>query len=64
MRQTQTTHGIEISVTPVFQKGYSNPQVDKYVFAYYVTIKNTGQETVQLLHRHCLFMIRVARLGR
>lgn len=52
MKQTQITQGIEISIKPVYQEQYSNPQKEKYVFAYYVTIRNTGEETIQLLGRH------------
>ena len=52
MKSTQTTHGIEISIHPVYQEQHSNPGGDQYVFAYFVTIKNRGDETVQLLRRH------------
>lgn len=52
MKQTQITQGIEVSINPVYQQQYSNPKIDKYVFAYFVTIRNMGQEVVQLLRRH------------
>ncbi len=52
MRQTQITQGIEISIQPDYQEQYSNPIREKYVYAYHVTIKNTGQAAVQLLRRH------------
>ena len=52
MRQTQITQGIEISIRPDYQEQYSNPIQEKYIYAYYVTIRNTGQATVQLLRRH------------
>ncbi|MEM6319812.1 MAG: Co2+/Mg2+ efflux protein ApaG [Bacteroidota bacterium] len=52
MKQIRVTQGIEVSVHPVYQPQYSNPQKDKYVFAYFVTIKNKAQVTVQLLRRH------------
>ena len=52
MKQTQVTQGIEISIQPDYQEEHSNPQHEKYVFAYHVTIRNTGQNTVQLLRRH------------
>ena len=52
MRQTQITQGIEITIQPDYQEDYSNPIRDKYVYAYFVKIKNTGQATVQLLRRH------------
>jgi len=52
VRQTQITQGIEISIQPTYQEQYSNPPREKYVYAYHVTIRNKGQETVQLLRRH------------
>ena len=52
MRQTQITQGIEISIQPDYQEQYSNPIQEKYVYAYHVTIRNTGRSTVQLLRRH------------
>lgn len=52
MRQTQITQGIEISIQPDYQEQYSNPLQEKYIYAYHVTIRNTGQATVQLLRRH------------
>jgi len=52
VRQTQITQGIEISIQPDYQEQYSNPIREKYVYAYHVTIKNTGQAAVQLLRRH------------
>lgn len=52
MRQTLITQGIEISIQPDYQKQYSNPLQEKYVYAYHVTIRNTGRVTVQLLRRH------------
>ena len=52
MKPTQTTQGIEISIDPIYQQQYSNPLQEKYVFAYFVTIRNMGQEAVQLLRRH------------
>ncbi len=52
MKAIQITNGIEIAIIPVYQESYSNPQLNKYIFAYYVTIKNNGQHTVQLLRRH------------
>lgn len=52
MKQTQITQGIEISIQPDYQEEHSNPQSEKYVFAYHVRIRNMGQDTVQLLRRH------------
>ena len=41
-----------ISVRPQFLPDYSNPSEDTFMFAYTVTIKNTGEATAQLISRH------------
>ena len=48
---TQTTHGIEVSVKAFFLEDQSDPDENRYVWAYRVRIRNTGQQTVQLLRR-------------
>jgi ApaG protein len=52
MVETQTTHGIKISVETSYQEDYSKPLVDKFIFSYHITIENTTAQTVQLLSRH------------
>jgi ApaG protein len=52
MVDTQTTHGIKISVEASFQEEYSKPLDDRYIFAYRITIENTTKVSVQLLERH------------
>ncbi|MEK9693510.1 MAG: Co2+/Mg2+ efflux protein ApaG [Rhodospirillaceae bacterium] len=47
-----TTKAIRVSVKPIFLDDQSTPSEDHYVWAYQVTIENTGGETVQLLNRH------------
>jgi len=47
-----TTKAIRVSVKPIFLDDQSTPLEDHYVWAYQVTIENTGGETVQLLNRH------------
>ena len=47
-----TTKAIRVSVKPIFLDHQSTPSEDHYVWAYQVTIENTGGETVQLLNRH------------
>jgi ApaG protein len=47
-----TTKDIKVSVKPVFLDDQSSPSQDHYVWAYQVTIENTGVETVQLIGRH------------
>lgn len=49
---SETTHGITVTVRPVFIEEQSSPAEDKYVWAYKVRIENGGAETVQLINRH------------
>ncbi len=51
-KESLTTNGIRISVTPTYQATYSRPAQDRYIFAYQVVIENQGATTVQLLRRH------------
>lgn len=41
-----------VSVVPQFLPEQSNPDEDEYVFAYTVTIRNTGEVAAQLVSRH------------
>ena len=41
-----------VSVRPQFVPEHSNPEEDKFLFAYTVTIRNTGDVTAQLVSRH------------
>jgi len=41
-----------VSVRPQFLVEHSNPDEQHYVFAYTVTIRNTGERTAQLVSRH------------
>ena len=41
-----------VEVVPRFVAEQSNPDDDEYVFAYTVTIRNTGQVAAQLVSRH------------
>lgn len=41
-----------VSVQPQFMPEHSNPDEGQYVFAYTVTVRNTGDVTAQLLARH------------
>ncbi len=45
------TQGIKVSVQPVYSPEHSEPEQNKYVFAYHITIENEGEETAQLLTR-------------
>ena len=46
-----TTRAIEVTVQPSFLEDQSDPDENRYVWAYHVRIHNVGQETVQLLRR-------------
>ena len=41
-----------VSVRPQFVPEHSNPEEDKFLFAYTVTIRNTGDVAAQLISRH------------
>ncbi len=43
---------IDVSAESIFVRDQSAPDDDKYVFAYTVTINNTGSVTAQLRSRH------------
>lgn len=47
-----TTKGIKISVDTFYQKDYSRPLANKYIFAYRIQIENKSGSTVQLMRRH------------
>ena len=43
---------IEISAVPQFIPDQSDPESDRYVFAYTITIRNIGSVAAQLISRH------------
>src|SRR5574343_135480 len=43
---------IEVSPMPRFIPDQSDPENDRYVFAYTITIKNVGKVAAQLISRH------------
>lgn len=47
-----TTRGLEIAVVPVYDEERSKPETGNYLYGYTITIRNTGEETVQLVSRH------------
>jgi ApaG protein len=49
---TATTEGIRITVQPAYLDGQSDVLQRKFVFAYFIRIENTSQQTVQLIRRH------------
>ena len=48
---TKITRAIEVRVTPFFLEDQSEPDENRFVWAYRVRIRNLGEVTVQLLRR-------------
>lgn len=46
------TRGIRVRVEPEYDPSRSQPAKERWFFLYTVTIRNEGEETVQLLSRH------------
>ena len=46
------TRGVKIDVVPRFVSEQSEPDNQRWLFAYRITISNTGDEPVQLVSRH------------
>ena len=51
---TQPKYDINVSSVTRYVEEQSDPVADRYVFAYTITIENTGQLSAQLLNRHWL----------
>lgn len=45
---------IEVDVRTAYVEGQSNPTEEHYVFAYTITIRNTGESAARLISRHWL----------
>ena len=52
MSYEEITQGIRVTVESVYLDRQSEPENNRFVWAYRVTIANEGRETVQLLTRH------------
>lgn len=50
----QETNDIRITVQPLYLREQSQPELNRYVFAYFVRIENVGKKRVQLLSRRWL----------
>jgi ApaG protein len=48
----EVSHDISVEVKPIYLQQESSPVADKHVFVYFVTIRNMGDQPVQLLRRH------------
>ena len=46
------TEGIQVQVESFDLDAHSNPEDNRYVFAYHIKIKNLSQRKVQLMRRH------------
>jgi ApaG protein len=46
------TRAIRVAIKPAYLDDQSDPEDDRYVWAYTVTIENKGAESVQLLSRY------------
>lgn len=55
-------HKIQIQVQSEYLAHQSSPEESRYVFAYHITITNTGAHTAQLLTRHWVIMDGEARV--
>ncbi|MGB1876179.1 MAG: Co2+/Mg2+ efflux protein ApaG [Rhodospirillaceae bacterium] len=58
----KTTRSITITVQPFYLDEQSEPDEERYVWAYKVNIENVGDETVQLLNRHWRITDKLGRL--
>ncbi|MDG2243280.1 MAG: Co2+/Mg2+ efflux protein ApaG [Rhodospirillaceae bacterium] len=58
----KTTRSIIITVQPFYLDEQSEPDEERYVWAYRVNIENVGDETVQLLKRHWRITDKLGRL--
>lgn len=46
------TRGVRVIARPHYVPEQSEPAAGQYLFAYHITLRNEGAETVQLLSRH------------
>lgn len=49
---TQTTQGVQVTVTNNYLPDYSSPGQQHFVFAYKIAIQNNSEYTVKLLRRY------------
>ncbi|MGQ0741175.1 MAG: Co2+/Mg2+ efflux protein ApaG [Alphaproteobacteria bacterium] len=48
------TRDIRVAVEPSFLESHSDPEENRFFWAYHIVIENQGRDTVQLLTRHWL----------
>jgi ApaG protein len=49
---SKISEGVEVTVETFYQKEYSNPLNNEFMFAYRITLENHNSFTIQLLKRH------------
>ncbi len=49
---TEISHDVEVEVRPFYLEDKSSAIERKHVFVYFITIRNRGQESIQLQQRH------------
>jgi ApaG protein len=52
MITTALTQNIKVTVNTKYQRIYSNPVQEHYVFSYHITIENQSDYAIQLMRRH------------
>lgn len=48
------SHGVRVTVRPVYAPEHSEPDAGRHVFVYFIRIENLGDRTIHLLRRHWL----------
>ena len=59
---TALTEGVRVTVESKYLEEHSQPDENRYAFAYFVTIANEGATTVQLRRRHWIITDGNARV--
>ena len=62
LQYEQETRAIRVAVKPAYLDDQSDPEDDRYVWSYTVTIENRGKEPVQLLSRSWSIMDGAGRV--
>ncbi|HZD26118.1 MAG TPA: Co2+/Mg2+ efflux protein ApaG [Alphaproteobacteria bacterium] len=57
-----TTRGITVNVRPQYLNGQSEPEQNRYLWAYHIRIENRSGATVQLLNRYWQITDAMARV--
>ena len=60
--ETAVTREVEVSVESFFLESESDPEQNRFSFAYRVQLKNLGGETVQLISRHWIITDSVGKV--